>query len=217
MKFKDFYNPRHVYDGFFETYFIRPFFHHYADFKGKEAASSCLLSLLAWLVVTLGITGIMMGQVGLLGPEVGFTALVVVTVIWGVFSIVPVISLIARVSNGRPESPLKTRLLGVDTLLAVSSLLFFLLGLLMMLTTLESGSLNPNAGATDEADTTVIHDEYVKEEPIFTYQDEAELSEAEADTLGDIDDPDIVAPEESFDPTLNTGDDLIEDPASDSI
>lgn len=216
MRFRDFYNPRHVYDGFFETYFIRPFFHHYADFKGKEAASSCMKSLLAWVVVTLGLAGIMMGQIGLLGPEVGFTALITVGVIWGVFSIVPLAALIARISNGSPESPLKTRILGVDTLLAVSCLLFFLLGLLMMITTLESGTLNPNARATDEVDTAVIEEEYVKEEPIFTYQDETDNSLSETDTLGDITDPDIVAPEESFDPTLNTGDELIENPVADT-
>ena len=82
MKFREIYNPKHVYEGFFETYFIRPYFHHYADFSGKESMTSCWRSLLAWLIVSMGVAGIMMGQIGLIGPEAGKTAAVVVCSIW---------------------------------------------------------------------------------------------------------------------------------------
>lgn len=218
MKLKEIYNPRHVYDGYFETFFIRPFFHHYADFKSRESAGSCLKSIIAWLIVTLGITGIMMGQIGLLGPETGFTAMTVVATIWGAFSLLPLITLIARTANGSPDRPFSTKILGVDSLLAVSCMLFFILGLLMMYTTLHSGNLNPNAGMTDEPDTSVFEEEYVKEEPIFTYQDETPpATEESQDTLGDMTEPDLVTPEESFDPTLSPSDEIIEDPAEDSI
>lgn len=67
MKLKEFYNPKHVYDGWFETYSMGlPYFHHYADFRGRESARSAVMSLLAWLVATLGMAGILMGLVGLL-------------------------------------------------------------------------------------------------------------------------------------------------------
>lgn len=216
MKFKEIYNPRHVYDGFFESYFIRPFFHHYADFKGNESGKSCAMSLLAWLVVTLGIAGIMMGQVGLLGPEVGFSALWIAGVIWGALSIVPLLALLVRATHGAPEKPLSPRMLGVDTLLGVSCLLFFVLGTLMMITTLHSGSLNPNAGYVPEADTAVIEQEYIKEEPIFTYQDEAP-AEPEVDSMSDMTEPDLVEPDESFDPTLVPAEETPEEPVADSL
>ena len=216
MKFKEIYNPRHVYDGFFESYFIRPFFHHYTDFKGKESGRSCAMSLLAWLVVTLGIAGIMMGQVGLLGPEVGFMALWIAGSIWLAASVVPLMAILTRATHGTPEKPLKPRMLGVDTLLGVSCLLFFLLGMLMMVTTLSSGSLNPNAGYVPEADTAVIEQEYVKEEPIFTYQDEVS-TEPEVDSMSDMTEPDLVEPDESFDPTLVPAEESPDDPVTDTI
>lgn len=203
MKFKEFTHPQKVYDGFFETYFIRPFAHHYADFHGKESPRSALRSLIAWLILTLGVTGIMMGQVGLLGPEVGFTALLVVEIIWIAASVTPLLALLARSRSGAPEAVKKVKFLGVDTLLGVSSILFFLLGLLMMITTLQSGQLDPNANATDENDTIRFEEEYVKEEPIFTYQDET-ASDAPADSMRDLEDQDAATPDESYDPTLAT-------------
>lgn len=201
MKFSEFTHPKAVYDGFFETYFIRPFVHHYADFSGRESGRALVRSLLAWLVITLGIAGILMGQVGLLGPEVGFATLWTIGGVWLAASVVPLLALFARAAHGAPEKERKVRMLGVDTLLGVSSLLFFILGLLMMVTTLNSGVLNPNAGATDETDTANIEGEYVTEEAIFTYQDAAP-AEVITDSMKDLDEPDAATPEESFDPTL---------------
>lgn len=196
-------NPRHTYDGYFETYFIRPFFHRYADFSGRESGRSFLLSLLAWVVVTLGITGIMLGQIGLIGPEAGVTSAIVVECLWGAFSLVPLAALVGRVSHGAPGEEPKPRMLGVDTLLGVSCLLFFIFGLLMMITTLDSENLDPNSRYVPEKDTAVVEDEYVVEEPIFTYQDEAQPeNQEEPDSLSDVTEPDLASPEESFDPTI---------------
>lgn len=203
MKIREITNPRHVYDGYFETYFIRPFFHHYCDFRGHESAKSCGLSLIAWLIVTLGVAGILMGQVGLMGPESGFNVMLVVGCVWCALSIVPIIALLVRCGNGEPERQLNPRFLGVDMLMAVSCFLFMVLGLLMMLTTLNSGTLSPNAGMTDEEDTTTFEMEEITEEPIFTYQDEATPQPVEEnDSLSVLEDPDAVDPDDSFDPTL---------------
>lgn len=211
---KEFTNPRHVYDGYFETYFIRPFFHHYADFRGGESAKSCSLSLLAWLIVTLGIAGILMGQVGLLGPEAGFSTMTVVSIIWIAASLVPLAALLVRASHGEPEKQKSPRLLGVDTLLGISCLLFFLLGVLMMTTTLNSGSLNPNAGYDPAEDTVRLQLEEVTEEPIFTYQESSVETPAEVvDTLGDMTEPDAVSPDESYDPSLDQPAETSESPA----
>lgn len=206
MNLKQFTNPKYVYDGYFETYFIRPFFHLYANFKEKESGKSCLLSLLAWIIVSLGISGIMMGQIGLIGPEVGVKSTIIVCSVWAILSIIPIIALIARTAKGAPQLELKPRMLGVDTLLGVSCLLFFVFGLLMMITTFDSETLNPNATYIPEADTTQIEEDYVVEEPIFTYQDKTPApATAEKDTLDDIpEDPDLLPPDESFDPTIET-------------
>lgn len=210
MNFKDFYNPKTVYDGFFETYFIRPFIHHYADFKGKESSSSCFKSLLAWLVITLGVAGILMGQIGLLGPEVGFELLYIIGILWLVLSLLPILALFVRLTNGAPQKNKKPRMLGIDTMLGVSCLLFFMLGLLMMTTTLGSGKLDPNANMTNEVDTTDFEQDYVTEEPIFTYQDGAQ-SQVSNDSLNDLNESDVMSPDESFDPSISTPDPTVED------
>lgn len=210
MKFKEIYNPKYTYEGFFESYFIRPFFHHYADFKSKESASSYYKSIICWIIVTLGLAGIMLGQVGIIGPESGVTASIVVAVIWLAASATPLAALIARTLNGKPESELKPRLLAIDILLAASSILFFLLGLMMMITTLNSGALNPNAGMTNEIDSTIIEEETVIEEPIFTYQDEVTTVDTTiVDTMSDMTEPDLIDAEESFDPTIEPADDQL--------
>ena len=203
-----------LYEGFFESYFIRPFIHHYADFKGKEDSASCLKSVLAWVVITLGITGIMMGQVGIIGPEAGTQAAWTVCIAWLVLSVVPLAALVTRTLHGAPEKTHHPKFLGVDALLTVCSLLFFILGLLMMVTTLNSGELNPNANAYDDSDSAVIEEEtYVKEEPIFTYQDESpetDIEDTKTDSLPELEEPYLVPAEESFDPALAI-------PADDSI
>lgn len=211
MKFKDIYNPKHVYEGFFETYFIRPFFHHYIDFKGKESFRSACRSLLAWAVVTLGVVGAMMGQVGLIGPEAGSALAWTICGIWLALSIIPLVALFVRVLNGAPKEEPHPRMLGVDTLLGVSCLLFFVLGLLMMVTTLESGTLDPNAGATAEGDTLKIEEDYVTEEPIFTYQDAAPADQV-VDSMNDVTEQDLVTSEESYDPSIEMkADEVISD------
>lgn len=209
MKFKEIYNPKHVYEGFFESYFIRPFVYLYFKFQGHESIGSCVRSLLAWLVITLGIVGIMMGQIGLIGPDGGIQLAKTVFWIWIILSICPMAALFSRTAQGSPERPIHARMLGIDTLLGVSCLLFFVLGLLMMVTTLDSGELNPNARVVDEADTSSMDDEYISEEPIFTYQDEsAETPKEPVDTLTDMNEPDLMEAEESFDPTIQTPADI---------
>lgn len=212
MKFREIYNPRRVYEGWFETYFIRPFVHGYVDFSGRESLRTGLRSLLVWLVVTLGVAGILMGQVGLLGPEAGFDVMTVVGVVWGVLSVSPLAALAARTLRGASGEggEGKVKVLGVDVMLGVSCCLFFVLGLMMMLTTLGSGVLNPNATATDEPDTVAEESPRVDEEPIFTYQDAPQAAEDEParDTMPELTEPDAVPVEESFDPTIAEPDSL---------
>lgn len=215
MKFRNLYNPDVVYEDYFEAYFIRPFIHHYADFSGSEPARAALLSFAAWLVLTAGIAGILMGQVGLLGPEVGFIFLYVVGGIWLAASVVPLAALAVRGSRGK-RGPWKhsPRFLGVDALLSGAAILFFLFGLLMMTTTLRSENLNPNAGYDPEAEESpATAADSIREEPIFTYQESAPATQ-EADTLdlSDLDDPDAGDPDETFDPELSTDADAPEIP-----
>ena len=142
-KIQNFYNPDTVYQGFFETYLIRPFVHHYVDFSGRE--------------------------------------------------------------SDRKKEPV-TKMLGIDWMLTAISLCFFICGTLMMTTTLHSETLHPNAGYVEEEETDSIYGERVIEEPIFTYQDQAPApaDTTVTDTLGIEEDPDLLAPDESFDPTIET-------------
>lgn len=219
MNFRQITSPRHTYDGYFETYFIRPFFHQYADFTSRESWKACGLSLFVWFIVTLGVAGIMMGQIGLIGPEAGITSSIIVGGVWIALSIVPLAAIIKRASNGEPETELKPRLLGVDTLMGISCLLFFLFGILMMITTLHSEVLNPNARYVPEADTVKIDQDYVVEEPIFTYQDETPPAPIEEkDSLEDVTEPDLATPDESFDPTIEVpADPVLDEPVSDTL
>lgn len=203
MNFKEIYNPRYVYEGFFETYFIRPFIHQYFQFQGREAVESCLKSVAAWIIITLGLVGIMLGQIGIIGPDGGIQLAKIIFWIWGGLSVIPFASLISRTVQGAPEHPLKSKILGIDTLLGASCVLFFVLGLMMMITTLDSGILNPNARVVEETDSIPFEEDYVKEEPIFTYQNDEATDQSEIiDSMTDINEPYLMEADESYDPTL---------------
>ena len=202
MKVKKIYTSKKVYEGWFEAYFIKPWIMRYADFRDGESERDCRFSLLAWLIVTMGIAGLLMGLVGLLGPEVGFTSMIVVGAIWVAASIIPFIALLTRTFNGHAATPRKPRMLGVDIMLIVSSLLFFLFGMLMMITTLNSEILRPDPG-TDEDEENTLPTDTVIEEAVFTYQTPVIDSAAPAtDSLDISDDPYAESPDESFDPSL---------------
>lgn len=91
-------------------------------------------------------------------------------------------------------------------MLTAISFCFFICGTLMMTTTLHSETLHPNAGYVEEEETDSIYGERVIEEPIFTYQDQAPApaDTTVTDTLGIEEDPDLLAPDESYDPTIET-------------
>lgn len=201
-KFKNLYDPNVVYEDYFEAYYIRPFIHHYADFNGGETSESALLSLCAWLIMTLGLAGVLMGLVGLLGPEVGFISLAVVGGIWLLLSVVPIAAILVRASkHNESKWNHQPRLLGIDIMMMAVCLLFFIFGLLMMITTLNSEVLDPNAGYVEE-DTVKMVEDTVWEEPIFTYQDAAPAMDE--DSLGAETDSIDQMMEDSFDPTIET-------------
>lgn len=190
-------------EGFFERYFIIPFFRKYSDFSGSDSGRDASLSLLAWLTVTAGVAGLFVGLVGLLGPEVGFVASIVAGTVWLLGSLCPLAALAARAMRRSPETEDKGKpvFLGIDVILCVACFLFLVSGLLMMLTTLDSGELNGGPRFSTEKRTVVV--DSVVEEPIFTYQDNTP-EEPVTDTLADLVDSDTVPLSESFDPTLNT-------------
>lgn len=207
-KIKNLVDPKNVYVGFFETFLIRPFLHRYADFRGSDSGRTCAFSLLAWLILTLGLVGALTGLVGLLGPEVGFTALYVVGALWLAFSIVPVLALIVRAGNhplpGKRIFNPEPGMLPIDWILTGISVMFFVCGILMMSTTLHSEVLDPNAGYIPEMEETKFVDEEIVEEPIFTYQNPETTDTAFEDTLDLGDNSDAVDLDESFDPTIQT-------------
>ncbi len=89
--------------------------------------------------------------------------------------------------------------------------LFFIFGLLMMITTLNSETLNPNAGYVEE-DSVKTEEDSVWEEPIFTYQDAAPT--VEEDTLRKETDSMTAITEDSFDPTIETEATIVADSLS---
>lgn len=211
-KFKNLYDPNVVYEDYFEAYYIRPFIHRYADFNSGETAKSALLSICAWLLITLGLAGVLMGLVGLLGPEVGFVSLTVVGGIWLLLSVVPLAAIVVRSTrNNGDKWNHNPRLLGIDIMMIAVCVLFFIFGLLMMITTLNSETLNPNAGYVEE-DSVKTEEDSVWEEPIFTYQDAAPT--VEEDTLRKETDSMTAIIEDSFDPTIETEATIVADSLS---
>lgn len=204
MDLKSIWTPRRVYEGWFDCYFIRPWIVRYADFHTPISGHGCLMSLLAWLIMTIGLAGLLMGLVGLLGPDTGFACLEIIGIIWLAASVVPFIALMKRAMEGqrRPDE-VKVRhpkFLLIDLLQALASILFFVFGLFMMTTTLNSEFLHPDPGIAEEGES-VIKEEDVADEPIFTYQSDAPVS-VEQEPQQEEPDPDMVSPEESFDPTI---------------
>ena len=83
-----------------------------------ETAKSALLSICAWLLITLGLAGVLMGLVGLLGPEVGFVSLTVVGGIWLLLSVVPLAAIVVRSTrNNGDKWNHHPRLLGIDIMM----------------------------------------------------------------------------------------------------
>lgn len=203
MKFRQIYDPDKVYEDWFEAYFIRPFFHHYLDLGGYEPARSARLSFATWVLVTLGFSGLLMGLVGLLGIDVGFITLGVVGGLWILASVIPLIGLYLRGRRGELH-PWKhnPKFLGVDTFITVVCLLFFIFGLLMMITTVNSETLRPNNGYVPEEESSMIESDTVREEPIFTWQDERPVETDSTDILPE--DPEAIDPDDSYDPTIET-------------
>lgn len=202
MSIKRIYNPRHVYEGWFESYFIKPWIDNYVNFRGGESPHSLVMSLVGWFVVTLGVAGLLMGLVGLAGPDVGFLSLKIVGTLWLLLSVPPFAALVTRGINGPAPESRNRKFLAIDVLLMGACILFFVFGLLMMTTTLNSEILRPDPGTEEVMDTDAMKDT-VYEEPIFTYQTPKE-EVPPVDTLQELTEPDMVDIDESFDPTLET-------------
>lgn len=206
MKINKIYNPNRVREGWFESNFITPWFRRAVDFHGFGSSRSCSLALLAWLIATAGLAGVLMGLVGLLGPEVGFISLYWVGGIWLAYSLLPLAALISRTAAGSDasedeERPV-TQMLAIDWMLTACAVLFFIFGLLMMITTLNSETLHAPAG-TDELDESSIPMDTVVEEAIFTYQNPTiDTAAPAADSLSAMDEADAMGPDDGFDPTI---------------
>ena len=201
MKIKQIYNPKKVYDGWFESYFIKPWIRHYAHFRPGARPADSRRSRLAWPEMPRARAGLLMCLVGLMGPEVGFACLKWLGIAWLAASAIPFIALLARTFNGAEAQPRHPKFLGIDSLTVLSALLFFVFGVLLMYTTLHSETLHAPAG-TPEDDEKVATDT-VYEEALFTYQNPViDTTATVADTMTDLSDPDLVTPDESFDPTI---------------
>ena len=191
--------------GFFERYFITPFIRKYSDFKGEESRQTAFLSLGAWLTVSAGVIGVLLGFIGLLGPEVGFVCLWVIGGIWLAGSLCPMAALISRASKGAADNgALKTHFLGIDKMLSAICILFLVLGILMTITTLNSGEINPyHKGRGDARHNPLLEQDEVVEEPIFTYQD-ATPAPIEDVIDDDSEIADTISVDDSFDPVIES-------------
>lgn len=193
-----------VREGFYEKYFIDPFIRHYADFKTGMSRRDATSSLLAWLVVTAGVFGLLTGLVGLLGADVAFPCLWVIGGLWIAGSTVPLCGLAARSARGsasNEENPEKFRMLPVDVMLTVIFILFLILGIPMMTTTLRSENIYIDPNGKNYKSPTALPVDSVVEEAIFNYQqyDIADQEEA-PDTLGSLSDLDTIIGREPAEP-----------------
>ncbi len=198
--------------GYYERYFITPFFRKFSDFKGNASKRDLKLTLLTWCIATLGFAGLLIGLVGLLGPETGFVTSGVLGALWLLWSVVPILAIFSRAGKGEepePESPNAKALLGIDKMLAAFCILFFVFGLLMMATTLNSEDLNPNRRkSVSDEENPILNQDKVVEEAIFNYQDYDIKDVEEEESLDTVVMP-VMESEESygvsdFDPAANT-------------
>lgn len=213
-------HPKKVYDGWIEVYFIRTWLRQCVDFRGSISGRDYGMSILVWGVVTLGIAGLLMGLVGLLGPEVGFSMINVCGWIWGIFSLISFTALTVRLthsSNSFDDTELtaghsmQAKMLPVDWWMMAFCLLFFIFGMLMMITTINSEILRPDPGVPEEK--ALPDSIFVTEEPIFTYQEAPVDTTVRIDSMTDLSEPDMVSPDESFDPTLKEEGETPDNPA----
>lgn len=189
-----------LHQGFYEKYFIDPFIRRFSDFKGTAGRRDALYSLLAWVIVTAGIVGILTGLVGILGGEVGFPCLWIIGGLWILASLIPLIALIQRAARGMAEGIAGTeannttrpgyKMLTIDIILSVACVLFLIFGIPMMVTTVRSETLEIDPSGISKLPTSKIPTDSVYEEPIFNYQ-QTDISDEPLDTVASI--------EEAFD------------------
>ena len=191
--------------GFFERYFITPFFRKYTDFNGAVSDRDALISAAAWLIVTAGVTGVLLGLVGLLGPETGFLCLAVIGGIWILGSVCPLAALASRAFRGGKTEASRVNFLGIDKFLTVTCGLFLILGTLMTVTTLNSGEINPyHRGQGDRKHNPLLEQEEVVEEPIFNYQTAEPAPVEEIEEVETEAPADTITIDDAFDPTITT-------------
>lgn len=190
--------------GFYERYFITPFFRKFYDFKSAETPLDRKRTLIAWLIATLGIGGVLIGLVGLLGPEVGFVTAEVIGAIWLAWSAFGICSLFARSAKGTEDNGADKKeyvLLNIDKLLSLICVLFFLFGILMMATTLNSEELNmkPRYPGSQE-DNPILNQDKVEEVPIFSYEEYGDLSEQTEEPAEETTEDTATSTSTDFDP-----------------
>ena len=195
-----------IQEGFFERYFMNPLFRG-VDSKGRDRRGGLKYVLLAWLIVTLGIVGLLLGLVGLFGPEVGFICLSLYGVVWLIFSGHRFVVLSRGAGNsgekGDFEESVKPVWLLIDKLMVGVSILFLILGILMAVTTLYSGDMDISSKGSGEPSSKMgIERNEVEEEPIFTYQNEAPAVDLAEDEFVEFEEVDTVSLEESYDPSV---------------
>lgn len=205
-------------EGFFEKYFINPLIR---DFKNKKEEfipqQSMPFILTAWGLITIGLFGILIGQVGMLGPEVGFAMIYIIVPIWIIASILPLISVIKRARRD-PEpkklsaeeyyETIKKTMLPLDWILSGAALLFFIFGPIMMESTLRGRNLDILPRGNGDSGVSLLDTDSVYEEPIFNFQ-VGENEGEQVDTLGSLEDLDTVSFKDSYDPYVEAAIDSI--------
>lgn len=105
---------------FFDAYFVKPYIRQYADFKGVTSRKSFWLSMLALIIVNIGVIGL-----GLL--LCAAASMLVATLLWGIWSlalVIPGIAIGCRRLRDAGKSPL-TYLLSLIPLVGPVILLVF--------------------------------------------------------------------------------------------
>lgn len=91
----------------FETYFVVPFIRHYKDFSGFTGRKSFWLSMLALLIINLGITGLALLIIALSGMAPGgLLAAGILIAVWSLALIVPSIAIGCRRLRDAGKSPM---------------------------------------------------------------------------------------------------------------
>lgn len=92
--------------GFFDLFLVKTLFRHYSDYRGRVSRRDFWCALFAYAVVSMAVSGICWGLTAVVPYGTEFVLTLIISIIWGALTILPVTALMARRLNDAAYSTL---------------------------------------------------------------------------------------------------------------